>query len=64
MSEEIMSHHNRQNLESFTFNSEGKPDFLGELHSKKTCYLSALNVNLDDLVKLKLSRMAYTWKNV
>jgi len=53
-----MSHHNRQNLANFTFNSEGNQIFLGELYSKKANYLSALNVHLDNLVKPKLSRRA------
>lgn len=40
------------------FNSEGKSDFLGELYSKKAYYLSVLDINLDHLVKPKLSKRA------
>lgn len=53
-----MSHCSRQNLASFRFNREGKSDFSGELYSEKASYLFALNINLDNLVKPKLSKRA------
>lgn len=37
---EEMSHYNRQSLASYTFDGMRKPDFLGELYSKKAYYSS------------------------